>query len=101
MSKYELFTAHHAEAHFDINTPTKDLIKKIDKGYFLKVGVIVPKTGHAERFWVIVEDRKGHRFRVRVNNDLVYRMEHGLDEGTEMEIEDIHVLGLLPPPRVH
>ncbi len=66
----------------------------IAPGSYVKIGVNLPDSKIAERFWVLVETNDGQTITGKVSNDLVYVEDHGLDDTDEVTFEPRHILSL-------
>jgi hypothetical protein len=91
---------------FQIPTPAEKAM--VQPGSFVKIGAefkIHPDEKDdpimGERFWVIVSEIKGSRYRGIINNDLVYTPNHGLMCDHFIDFEARHILATqvrrLPP----
>jgi hypothetical protein len=87
----------NAEHPDTFEIPSAEDRADLEVGTYAKIGVEGEDGMPGERFWVLVQENAGGRFKGEINNDLVYTDLHGLSGGDTIEFGPEHVLTLEPP----
>jgi hypothetical protein len=84
-------------AEFDVRVKLGDTDPPLRAAWEGRIGAEAAGNIGAERFWVrLTEVEKGikgaRKFRGTIENDLVYKAHHGLDDGQQIAFEGRHIL---------
>ena len=73
--------------------PDHEALKRIESGYFVKVGVTHPELS-GERFWGRVKERMGPDIVIQVDQDMLHSSEHGLFDKDILVVQEQNVFGI-------
>jgi hypothetical protein len=74
--------------------PHDEALKRIEVGYFVKVGVTHPDLS-GERFWGLVKERAGPGIVIEVDQDTCYADQHGISDKDILSVTERNVSGIV------
>jgi hypothetical protein len=74
--------------------PDDEVLKRIEIGYFVKVGVTHPHLG-GERFWGLVKERTERSIVIEVDQDMTQTDHHGISDGDILSVTERNIFGIV------